>query len=63
MTESPAVPRGIMNRRVIQVIAYVTMMIDHLAASLSITWWKVWTSTASYNFYTFLRGEIGRAHV
>ena len=59
MTESPAVPRGIMNRRVIQVIAYVTMMIDHLAASLSITWWKVWTSTASYNFYTFLRG-VGR---
>ena len=48
-----------MNRRVIQIIAYVTMMIDHLAASLSITWWKIWESTASYNFYTFLRG-VGR---
>ena len=59
MTESPAVPRGVMNRRVIQVIAYVTMMIDHLAASLSITWWKVWESPASYNFYEFLRG-VGR---
>jgi hypothetical protein len=48
-----------LNRRVIQIIAYVTMMIDHLAASLSITWWKIWESTASYNFYTFLRG-VGR---
>ena len=48
-----------MNRRVIQIIAYVTMMIDHLAASLSITWWKAYATPESYNFYTFLRG-VGR---
>ena len=59
MTESPAVPRGIMNRRVIQVIAYVTMMIDHLAASLSITWWNVHASRTGYMLYEVMRG-IGR---
>ncbi len=48
-----------MNRRVIQIIAYVTMMIDHLAASLALTWWNVWADPAAYNFYTFLRG-VGR---
>jgi hypothetical protein len=48
-----------LNRRVIQIIAYVTMMIDHLAASLALTWWNVWADPAAYNFYTFLRG-VGR---
>ena len=48
-----------MNRRVIQIIAYVTMMIDHLAVSLSISWWNIYASRASYTIYEVMRG-IGR---
>ena len=48
-----------MNRRVIQVIAYVTMMIDHLAASLSISWWNIYATRTSYVLYEVMRG-IGR---
>ena len=48
-----------MNRRVIQIIAYVTMMIDHLAVSLSISWWNIYASRTSYVIYEVMRG-IGR---